>query len=280
MRALLIAISALFAAQDVAAQSWPTTGGWDVVQGADHCGIGMEFEGAGSTELYLILRLDGEVVLGALNSHWSTVVGQEYNLSYVIDQTVFGGGASLGYADAAKRGFISSFENTFATAFAAGRSLKIFRDDVLVDQLSLSGSGAALGVARRCLARVRSEAAAAERERARLAHIPRDPFAGSPPATAADGPTLISGTIVEADYPPAALRAGEQGTVTARVTISEMGRVTACSIAETSGSRSLDDTTCRLIRARFRYSSGASERSTVVRHQWTLNHSPRSVETE
>jgi len=62
-------------------------------------------------------------------------------------------------------------------------------------------------------------------------------------------PALIS----NADYPAAAIRAGQQGTVEFRLDISAEGRVTGCTITSSSGSAVLDSATCGLLvrRARF-----------------------------
>jgi len=63
-------------------------------------------------------------------------------------------------------------------------------------------------------------------------------------------PGLIDG---EADYPDAARRNEEQGTVRARLDIGTNGRVTSCSVTKSSGSSSLDSTTCRILKARARF---------------------------
>lgn len=55
------------------------------------------------------------------------------------------------------------------------------------------------------------------------------------------------------DYPAAALRAEEQGSTGFRLTVGTNGRVTDCQITASSGSRSLDDTTCRLMKSRARF---------------------------
>jgi periplasmic protein TonB len=55
------------------------------------------------------------------------------------------------------------------------------------------------------------------------------------------------------DYPPAALRREEQGTVRVGFTIGTDGRVTSCNVLQSSGSSALDSTTCRIILSRFRY---------------------------
>lgn len=54
------------------------------------------------------------------------------------------------------------------------------------------------------------------------------------------------------DYPTVALRNEETGWNSARYRIDESGRVSDCRIVESSGSRSLDATLCRVV-GRFRY---------------------------
>ena len=53
------------------------------------------------------------------------------------------------------------------------------------------------------------------------------------------------------DYPLDAWRAGEQGVASVRVTIGANGRPTACEVAVSSGSASLNQTTCTLLRQRI-----------------------------
>lgn len=67
------------------------------------------------------------------------------------------------------------------------------------------------------------------------------------------GARLVSGRIVNADFPRTASNAGAQGSVTAHLTIGTDGRVINCRVAKSSGNADLDATTCRLIRERFRY---------------------------
>jgi protein TonB len=57
----------------------------------------------------------------------------------------------------------------------------------------------------------------------------------------------------ETDYPSAARRAEQQGTVRVSYTVGTDGRVTGCAVVQSSGSSSLDSTTCRIFQRRFRY---------------------------
>lgn len=55
------------------------------------------------------------------------------------------------------------------------------------------------------------------------------------------------------DYPEAARRREETGTVQARLEIGTNGKVTGCSIVSSSGSTALDSATCKVLKARARF---------------------------
>jgi periplasmic protein TonB len=90
----------------------------------------------------------------------------------------------------------------------------------------------------------------------------------------------IGGGITDADYPRAALKAGASGTVGLRFVVGVDGRVSSCTITRSSGNRDLDETTCKLIRKRFRYvpskdAAGRPYADTVTgEHRWDLYESP------
>lgn len=76
------------------------------------------------------------------------------------------------------------------------------------------------------------------------------------PVTAASlrlGPELGRRYFGADDYPRAALRNEEAGTVRFRIAIGPNGRVGDCTITGSSGSAALDGATCRILRARIRY---------------------------
>jgi protein TonB len=96
----------------------------------------------------------------------------------------------------------------------------------------------------------------------------------------------LSGRIHEDDYPEAAYRARIGGTVHLRFTVAPSGRVSDCAVTRTSGSRSLDETTCRLIVRRFRYrpalDGGGRPIASTVRgeHVWEVGPEPPPIEYE
>jgi protein TonB len=64
----------------------------------------------------------------------------------------------------------------------------------------------------------------------------------------------LQGVFSNDDYPPSAIDNNEQGTVRVLLTVGTSGRVTGCSITGSSGSKTLDQTTCRILSARARFS--------------------------
>jgi protein TonB len=71
------------------------------------------------------------------------------------------------------------------------------------------------------------------------------------------------------DYPSAAIRAEEQGTARARLTIGTNGRVADCTITQSSGSSSLDSTTCRILRSRARFTPAKDSTGKAVTDTYT-----------
>jgi protein TonB len=59
--------------------------------------------------------------------------------------------------------------------------------------------------------------------------------------------------IRSSDYPDAAIQREEQGTVGVSLQIGTTGRVTGCSVTSSSGSRTLDQTTCRVLQSRAKF---------------------------
>ena len=91
---------------------------------------------------------------------------------------------------------------------------------------------------------------------------------------AASSASLLRGAFHnESDYPSAARRAEQQGTVRVSYTVGPDGRVTGCRVVQSSGSSSLDSTTCRIFERRFRYSPARNSAGAAVPQ--TLSQSVR-----
>jgi protein TonB len=251
-----------FGALPAAARDWPTTAGWDVIELDDSCGIHMEYAGKGETELWLLLKGGGGAVLGLGNSGWSIVKGDTADLIYYVNGRAYSGGESFGISNQfdAKKKVSTNVSDDFVVDFAASESLVVKKGDVLVDRLSLKGSSAALAVAKRCLAKVRADIAAADAEKRKYADIADDPFAKPGAGTLSGGSAVKGGPrgnpggwFTDDDYPADAKRAGAQGSVSLLLSVDTSGKVVGCRVTASSGNSSLDDATCRLAERRGRF---------------------------
>ena len=63
----------------------------------------------------------------------------------------------------------------------------------------------------------------------------------------------LASYVSDSDYPLEALMNGEEGTVGFRLVVGPDGRVANCSVIASSGTPSLDDTTCSIMRRRARF---------------------------
>ena len=74
-----------------------------------------------------------------------------------------------------------------------------------------------------------------------------------PPAVRAQQRANLASYIRDNDYPPTAMRANQQGTVTFLMAIGADGRLTDCIVTGSSGSAELDSATCRIMKSRARF---------------------------
>ena len=96
---------------------------------------------------------------------------------------------------------------------------------------------------------------------------------GEPPARfapkAAHPRNDVAGWVTTDDYPPAEIRAGHAGTVRFRLSLDARGRVTGCTIVETSGYPRLDDATCGNASKRARFDAATDAAGERVAGSYT-----------
>jgi len=90
------------------------------------------------------------------------------------------------------------------------------------------------------------------------------PLPEAPGAAPARAVPPLASYISSDDYPAAALRNEEQGSVAFTLDVGPEGRVTACRIRQSSGSAALDGATCRIMRSRARYRPARNARGDAV----------------
>lgn len=83
---------------------------------------------------------------------------------------------------------------------------------------------------------------------------------GTPPVAQVPLPRLFGND----DYPAAALRYDQEGTVAVMLNVGVDGRVTGCTVTSSSGSAALDSTTCRLLRNRARFEPARDARGRAI----------------
>jgi TonB family protein len=105
-------------------------------------------------------------------------------------------------------------------------------------------------------------------------------MAGSKAAGVTGNPAQFFGPE---QYPPEALRAHQQGRVVARLWVDTEGKVASCSVRQSSGSRSLDATTCEIALSRVTYSPATDKRGRPIASEvmlpvrWVLPEGPTEV---
>ncbi|MEE4453793.1 TonB family protein [Novosphingobium resinovorum] len=67
----------------------------------------------------------------------------------------------------------------------------------------------------------------------------------------------VAGWVTTDDYPTADVRAGHTGTVRFRLAIDAGGRVTGCTVTQSSGFPGLDEATCRNVTRRARFDAAS-----------------------
>lgn len=95
----------------------------------------------------------------------------------------------------------------------------------------------------------------------------------TPPAAVSRAASLQGhpGMYFSADnYPPAAIRAGAQGRVVARLTVGTDGRVSGCEVVSSSGNEDLDAATCRTATNRVYFFPALDAARRVIASSYTL----------
>ncbi len=77
-------------------------------------------------------------------------------------------------------------------------------------------------------------------------------------------PRWLRGQIKDSDYPRGAGEVGIGRTITVRFNVEPDGKVSECTVIESSGNPILDDATCRSIERRYRYEPSRDAQGTAV----------------
>lgn len=289
MKVIVTTLLLLSGTQAVASpQNWGSVKGWDVFEADDgsYCGMVMSYEGKGSTNLSYAIEIEGSVLIAVTNYGWSTEKSKTYDLSFEFDKYTYDV-VGVGLNDAVPKGFGIGLDAEsgpkITSEFSGSSGFRILMGDQVVDDLSLKGTSEALARVKACVTKIRREADAAVREKARLAHIPDDPFTktSEPETEPIQNSTAVSskaqpvkmtnsGYVSSSDYPIKALSLRIGGKVDMLLTVNEFGQVSKCKIVNSSGNVELDDETCKVAAKRMKFSaaiddSGKAIEGTILR---------------
>jgi TonB family protein len=260
-------------------EPWARVGDWQLAPfpgGA--CFVTRKY--ASGTYLHLTRSNGGRIQLSVGNSKFSLFVFGSYRMSLIV------GGKrrplSLGSnGSSINAGLSLSADAGLIAQLRAATALELDGPDgTLLERLDLGGLAPALERLPECVAKG-----------AAMPYSGPTPSPPTPPPSARAPLPLATGkqrpprprialSHVMGDYPPAALRAGEEGMTEFRIQVDIKGRVTGCTVTRSSGSATLDSETCRMlvVRARFEPALDSEGRPTPAetrgRIVWRLPQPP------
>ncbi len=249
----LIGLAAVLAASAPAAEAaqglkpWASVGEWRIITlHAGYCLADRTYPGG--TRVSISSQKGGAAGLSLENRDWLERTAHFYKVSLVQD------GAARTFAGGARAEFRTlnlvarSSGADLLAQLARGGSLEIAGPDGrLIERLDLTGVAPAVARLAPCLSQATLE------NYPPVAPPPPPPpprEIGARPPRQLTPPHLL---FSNADYPPSAFRAGEEGLVGFRADVAEDGRVTGCTVTRSSGSSALDLATCRVVRMRGRF---------------------------
>jgi periplasmic protein TonB len=213
------------------ARDWGTVSGWFVSSAGETCGMFAQTPNASGSEIVILKRLDDTLFVQVKNATWLRPGGV---VTYQVDDRTYAGPFSVSAID---KGYIATFGEGFENELQGGMTLTIKRDAVVLDQIALAGSAAALATVRSCLAELKSGASTV------LALQQNAKVKGD-----------SSKWIAFEDYPATALRDKHEGVVAFRLIVGRDGRPSQCLVTKSSGHSDLDNATCTAMMRRSKFS--------------------------
>lgn len=173
---------ALCVSMPAAAEDWPNSGPFEVIEASDACAIVGDFSFEGRADVELSLLADADQVLIAFTSKgWSRLAdGIEMSYEFFPGQTAeprsFVGLASGLTRDQDHHGFYANLDSSILEAFAASDSLLVAKGGAPVTHIDLRGSAMAVQTLKRCNAAVQRRLDQRRSAAAQWNDIDADPF--------------------------------------------------------------------------------------------------------
>lgn len=221
---------------------------WQPTNSAHHdeCYITAYYRGAGQTVLMIRLSSGGPgIAVG--NRNWLVSPGGRTRLALRFDGSP--GRSSIDAQNevgSTHQGYAGDGEDALLRRFAEAPAVRILTEDGRqLDYLELPAMGAALERLEQCSERLGPLVFSGPFPEGVFASAPIPPY---PRRATAD----LSDIITDADYPPRALAAGQEGNVHFAMEIDATGTI-RCRVTVSSGWPLLDAATCGLLQARAKF---------------------------
>lgn len=233
---------ALCVSMPAAADDWPSSGAFEVIEASDACAIVGEFsfEGRANVELSLLAEAD-QVLIALTSKGWSRPADDiEMSYAFLPGQTAeprsFVGPASALTRDQDHHGFYANFDSSILEAFAASNSLLVAKGGAPVTHIDLRGSAMAVQTLKRCNAAVQRRIDQHQSAAAKWNDIAADPFAlGS---RSPDDPWtpvwLTPPSVTPSDYPSAAEGRPASGSARVECEETDSGVPSVCTLISQS----------------------------------------------
>jgi TonB family protein len=240
MRASMLAIATAWCAAPSPATAaprhgWTAVGDWEIGPIAPGtCALARHY--ASGTQLLLRATAGGSLIVALVNEKWRTASSNVGDIRLVLDDD------PTRALRPDRSGTMVDVPTNFLARLAVAKSLDVRGiDGAPIERLDPAGAAAAVAALRDCIS------PAPAHDYGPSIGTPSPP---PPPPYSGHGlgrsprPKMSPATWID-DYPAAALRAGEQGTIAFRLDVDVDGRVTGCTVTASSGSAILDAATCR-----------------------------------
>lgn len=256
-RSVLLAAALLSALYSQPAQAegdgtWSKAGNWIIsMSPGDNCAMLSSF---GEDWIFGTAYSADRGVIGLVVGKLPYKVGDTPALSWEIGDAAYSGGQNVVTQVQGGTRVAGGMDDSFVDKLAAATAIDIYDNDTddKIIGFNLTDTAAAVSELRRCLGEL----------------IKEDKGSRQPAVTAAK-PLNLATLIESEDYPASALRDGIGGRTGVALTVTAHGVVSDCAIISSSGRADLDDATCRIMRARAKFSpaTDAANQPTEGRHQ-------------
>lgn len=194
----------------------------------------------------VLIRIPGEFVRVIVSIKDPAIeLSDDSAVTLTIDGKPVGSSSSISFNEG-RTSWIVEPDQDFVGQFTGGQAITVSTNGNFVTRLSLAGSGRAIAAQNLCVKSLPTMPTSVN-----ITAPPQPSAPIEPIDTSREGPTGSSprgiaswAGLIARQYPAAALRNGEEGTVRLTAVVTEQGSVSSCEVTGSSGSEALDLAAC------------------------------------